>query len=302
MKSKSTKKLNGNVRMDLAGKRFGKLIAVKFVYLKNHRAYWLYKCDCGNEIILAASKVTFRKNTSCGCGEYENRLKNCMSRTKHGFYTPNRTLQRKFYECWGSFKSRCLNKNDKDYSRYGGRGIKVCDEWLEFENFRDDMWEGFLKHVTEFGKGNTTLDRKDVNGNYEPSNCRWATYKKQNCNRCNNIVSKNPKSHMRIHQRLQDVLKCILIKKVKTRKYKNFFGCSPEELRKHIESQFTDGMTWGNHGKGKDKWNFEHIIPCYKFDLTIEKDRKECYHYTNLRPMWQNDNLKRRIDEKTLDK
>jgi hypothetical protein len=83
-------------------------------------------------------------------------------------------------------KKRCLLPTNGGYKNYGARGINVCERWLKFENFKEDMYESYLKHVEEFGEKNTSLDRIDVNGNYEPSNCRWVTLEEQNNNRNNN--------------------------------------------------------------------------------------------------------------------
>ena len=84
----------------------------------------------------------------------------------------------KIYSRWRLMLNRCNNPNDKRYPHYGGRGIKVCDRWLEFPNFLADMGEGFSEDLT--------LDRTDVNGNYEPSNCRWITNTEQQSNKRNN--------------------------------------------------------------------------------------------------------------------
>lgn len=93
----------------------------------------------------------------------------------------NRTDCR-FYKIWADMKYRCNNPNCKAYDNYGGRGIKVCLSWDIYENFKKDMFEDYNKHVLEFGEKQTTLDRIDVNSNYEPSNCRWATCKEQRIN------------------------------------------------------------------------------------------------------------------------
>lgn len=80
-------------------------------------------------------------------------------------------------------KQRCLRKKDQAYALYGGRGIKVCEKWLKFAGYKEDMWESFQEHVKEFGLKETSIDRIDSNGNYEPRNCRWATIKQQLKNR-----------------------------------------------------------------------------------------------------------------------
>src|SRR5690625_3742702 len=92
---------------------------------------------------------------------------------KHGMsYT-------KFYYVWGSMLQRCQNENNARYKDYGGRGITVCDRWHKFENFRDDMLKSYEEHSNIYGEEKTTIDRIDVDGNYEPSNCRWTTQTEQ---------------------------------------------------------------------------------------------------------------------------
>lgn len=97
----------------------------------------------------------------------------------------------RYWYIWQAMKKRCLSKKDKDYKNYGGRGIIVCERWKDFNNFFNDTYESYLKHCEEFGIKQTSLDRVNNNGNYEPSNCRWATWKEQNNNRSNNINSSN---------------------------------------------------------------------------------------------------------------
>ena len=88
---------------------------------------------------------------------------------------------------WCSMRYRCSNINQKGYKNWGGRGIKVCNRWLIFENFINDMFEEYLKHIDKFGKRDTCLDRINNNKNYTLKNCRWATRIEQNSNTRKNV-------------------------------------------------------------------------------------------------------------------
>lgn len=119
-------------------------------------------CECGNQSIENYYSVKYRHTKSCGCLRLE------FMKT-HGLW---RTSE---YRTWDGMKQRCLNPNSKGYENYGGRGIKVCDRWLIFENFIADMGN----KPTKFH----SIDRIDNYGDYEPSNCRWATLTVQNSNK-----------------------------------------------------------------------------------------------------------------------
>lgn len=90
---------------------------------------------------------------------------------------------------WSGMKQRCYNPKNLRYNCYGGRGIKVCERWLDYYNFQEDMYESYLEHVAEFGEKDTTLDRIDVNGNYCKENCKWSTKKEQANNKTTNIFT-----------------------------------------------------------------------------------------------------------------
>lgn len=167
---------------DLTGQKFGNLTVVERVGTdKIVNAFWVCKCDCGNitqPIITPALKNGFIKN--CGhCVEKRVKKHTAKLSTEHP----------RIYNVWHAMKVRCYNPNSKKYKCYGGRGIKVCNEWL-------NSFEAFYKWAMSNGYAeNLTIDRIDNDGNYEPSNCRWITNKEQQNNRSNNkIISYNGKT------------------------------------------------------------------------------------------------------------
>lgn len=157
-------------RKDLIGQQFGRLTVLSLGRYEHRRRYWVCRCSCGTEKEVSAPALLHAGVQSCGCLQREVAQGNAT----HGMSkTPT-------YKSWMMMRIRCTNPSYDAYSYYGGRGIKVCDRWLDsFENFLEDMG------VRPSGM---TLDRIDSDGNYEPSNCRWATRKEQVENRLNNVI------------------------------------------------------------------------------------------------------------------
>jgi hypothetical protein len=120
-----------------------------------------------NKGIHLSLQTEFKKGR---CGKDSGHFKHGMTKTK-------------FWKVWSGIKSRCLCKTDTNYNKYGKRGIKICDRWLKFENFYSDMYKTYLEHCDKYSIRQTTIDRTDNKGDYEPLNCRWATYKEQSENK-----------------------------------------------------------------------------------------------------------------------
>lgn len=157
---------------DIKGQRFGKLVVIEFKEIKKHRAMWLCKCDCGNTKTIYSDCLLRGDTKSCGCIHQKQLIERNKKQNfnRHKIHGLSKT---KLYKRWKRIKSRCYNINSKDYKYYGGCGIKMCDEWkknyLSFYNWA----------INNGYKEELTIDRINVNGNYEPSNCRWVTWKEQ---------------------------------------------------------------------------------------------------------------------------
>jgi hypothetical protein len=155
--------------IDLTGQRFGRLTVIRRHHEKYREAKWECLCDCGNASITRGDHLRSGHTKSCNCLIGKAKKGGGKGRFTHG-ETSNKSVPVE-YEAWHGIKSRCLNKSNKAYSYYGGRGITICDRWLNsYENFVTDMGRR--------PKG-MSLDRIDNDGGYEPGNCRWATWQQQ---------------------------------------------------------------------------------------------------------------------------
>ena len=153
---------------NLTGQRFGRLLVLERAgSTEQGRACWICKCDCGEITVKQGKLLRNGHCKSCGCGEYENQ---CFSRMSHGLSFT------RLYNIWSAMKQRCYYSKHKDFYNYGGRGITVCSEWKnDFQAFYD--WA-----ITHGYADDLSIDRIDVNGDYTPDNCRWATALEQRLN------------------------------------------------------------------------------------------------------------------------
>lgn len=153
---------------DITGNRYGRLVVLRFIKTDDkRRSLWECQCDCGKTVIVQKNNLTSGNTKSCGC--LSSSLKTTHNKSKS-----------RLYSVWHGMKQRCLNPNVEEYKNYGGRGIKICPEWMDFETFY--QWaisNGFIENSP---KGQNTIDRIDVNGNYEPLNCRFVNMSVQSNN------------------------------------------------------------------------------------------------------------------------
>lgn len=160
--------------VDHTGAEFGRLKVMSITSQRIRRMIgWLCQCSCGKTTVLPTSKIGV--TMSCGCLQRDESGSACRRRTRHG------STKSPTWISWQSMKSRCLNKNDPSYFRYGGAGVSIYAPWIE-------SFEEFVSHVGE-RPSRHSLDRyPNSNGNYEPGNVRWATALQQSNNRHNSIL------------------------------------------------------------------------------------------------------------------
>lgn len=162
-------KLPANAR-NLLGLRFGRLLVIQLAGRKSRYLAWLCKCDCGNEKVVVSGHLRDGGTQSCGCLKAERSLPNKVKHGQSGSPT---------YHAWERILARCHNPKTKDFPRYGGRGITVCERWHDFAKFHADMGD--------IPPG-LTIERINNARGYEPNNCRWASHKEQSRNKSSNRI------------------------------------------------------------------------------------------------------------------
>jgi len=159
--------------IDLTGRRFGRLVVIgEHGRDKWNQAIWACRCDCGNETNVVGGSLRNGNTKSCGCWRKDMPI---VLKTTH-----NMTYS-SVYASWWHMIDRCNNKENNRYKYYGGRGISVCDRWMDINTFYRDMGDK---------PDGLTIERIDNNGNYEPDNCKWATIAEQNRNNTRTILIK----------------------------------------------------------------------------------------------------------------
>jgi hypothetical protein len=164
---------------NIAGKRFGHWEVLSRAPNRGKTTMWLCLCDCGKIKPVSVINLKSGKSTNCGCLRIRATI---AASTKHGM------ANTRLYGVWKDMRSRCYTKTASDYKYYGGRGVSICEEWGDFSKFQ--KWAMSHGYVETAKYGDCTIDRIDVNGNYEPNNCRWADMKTQRANQRNSKKEK----------------------------------------------------------------------------------------------------------------
>ena len=168
--------VSANSFVDITGRQFGRLTALEYVGVNKFQCrLWRCVCSCGNEIITTYSNLIKGDTQSCGCLR-EERLKEVI--VKHGMHSA------RIYKLLTGMKQRCYNINNPEYYNYGGRGITICDEWLDSENGFMNFYDWAVSHGYRDG---LFIERIDVNGPYAPWNCKWITNQEQQWNKRDTI-------------------------------------------------------------------------------------------------------------------
>lgn len=174
----------GRKAIDMDGRRFGRLEVIDRAGLVSRSATWNCKCDCGVELVVFGLNLRSGDTQSCGCLHSEMTSARSLKHGHIGGSTRKKRRTTKTYRCWSNMINRCRNPNAERWLDYGGRGIQVCEQWQDFRQFLEDMGEAPV---------GLTIERKNNDGNYEPNNCKWATYREQRANQRPNGSSLRPR-------------------------------------------------------------------------------------------------------------
>lgn len=173
--------VSGVALVDLVGKRFGRFLVESLDENSGKVKYWHCVCDCGTRKRVFGGDLKRGNTKSCGC---------LMRESKSELFKTHGMARHPAYKSWQSMKNRCENTEYDGYALYGGRGITVCERWHTFECFWEDMGQTWASGLS--------IDREEVDGNYEPDNCRWATPKQQANNRRTNQIINTPAGPMNV--------------------------------------------------------------------------------------------------------
>ena len=290
------------IMIDLTGKKFGKLV-VACHEPNSNRSTWICKCDCGGEIIVTGSYLRFDRIQSCGCL----------------LHRPNEKLINEIGNKYGKLIVIGRGKNQKHGTAWLCRcecgketivrGFSLRSGWTKSCGYMScligkttDEFVAYVKKVSgndyevlgDYVNANTPiLFRHNVCG-YEYKAKPNSFVQGKRCMKCfRNSLKLQDRTNRNIYRNISTRLIHILRGRVKSAPTMELMDCSVEELKAHIERQFEHGMNWANYGK-RDGWQIDHIRPCASFDdFTDPKQQRECFHYTNLQPLWTIENIRK---------